>query len=112
MHVPRWGLVVLDVWGTLHDPAHWEEPDAFRPGRFLHADVDPDLLVPQGGGHVATGHRCPGEDVVLATLSVAVRTLARSPHDLPPQDLGYDLTEIITRPRSGVVLTLRADGGD
>jgi fatty-acid peroxygenase len=102
VRVGRWGLVVLDVYGTLHDPNFWSEPDRFRPDRFLGHDVDPNLLVPQGGGEVATGHRCPGEDVVLAMLRVAVRALAGLPHTLPDQDLSYDLTQILTRPRSGV----------
>ena len=103
--VPRWSLVVLDVYGTLHDPAHWDRPDAFLPERFLGDEVDPDLLVPQGGGEVGTGHRCPGEDVVLTMLAVAVRALAGTALALPPQDLRPDLTELPTRPRSGVVLT-------
>ncbi len=106
MRVPRGGVVVLDVYGTLHDPAHWEDPDEFRPERFLAGPVDPDLLVPQGGGDLATGHRCPGEDVVLAMLVVALRVLAGLPLVVPEQDLGYDLSEIPSRPRSGVVLTL------
>jgi fatty-acid peroxygenase len=102
--VPRGGLVVLDVHGTDHDPAHWPDPDAFDPNRFLGGPVDPDALVPQGGGEVTTGHRCPGEGVTLTMIAVAVRALAGSPRTVPPQDLGFDLSRIPTRPRSGVVL--------
>jgi fatty-acid peroxygenase len=104
IRVPRGGLVVLDVHGTDHDPAHWPDPDRFDPERFLGAPVDPDTLVPQGGGDVVTGHRCPGEGVTLTMLAVAVRALARLSPAMPPQDLGYDITRIPTRPRSGVVL--------
>jgi fatty-acid peroxygenase len=106
VRVPRGGLVVLDVHGTDHDPAHWEDPDRFDPNRFLSGTIEPDSLVPQGGGDVRTGHHCPGEDATLTMLAVAVRALARLPHTLPPQDLGFDLSRVPTRPRSGVVLTL------
>jgi fatty-acid peroxygenase len=103
--VPRGGLVVLDVHGTDHDPAHWPDPDRFDPDRFLTGPIDPDTLVPQGGGDVATGHRCPGEDVVLTMIAVAARTLTRLDYTLPPQDLDIDLSRVPTRPRSGVLLT-------
>jgi cytochrome P450 len=108
--LPRGGLVVLDVHGTDHDPAHWPDPDRFDPDRFLQDPVDLDTLVPQGGGDLATGHRCPGEAVTLMMLAVAARVLARTPHTLPAQDLAHDLSRIPTRPRSGVVLEPRAAG--
>ncbi len=109
IRVPRGGLVVLDVYGTLHDPAQWANPEEFDPSRFLAGPVDPDVLVPQGGGDVATGHRCPGEGVVVTLLTVAVRRLAELPHSLPSQELGYDLSEMPTRPKSGVTLDVSHD---
>ena len=104
VRVPRGGLVMLDVHGTDHDPAQWPDPDRFDPNRFLQGPMDPDALVPQGGGDVATGHRCPGEGVTLTMLAVAVRALAGLTRSFPLQDLRFDLSRIPTRPRSGVVL--------
>jgi fatty-acid peroxygenase len=104
VRVRRGALVLLDVHGTDHDPAHWKDPEEFDPGRFLGPAPDPDTLVPQGGGAVATGHRCPGEAVVLGQIAAAVRVLSRTPYRLPPQDLRVDLTRMPTRPSSGVLL--------
>ncbi len=84
LRVPRGGLVVLDVHGTTHDPHVWTHPDSFDPERLLHGVPEPDALIPQGGGSVESGHRCPGEEVVLGTLEVAIVALARRPELLPP----------------------------
>ncbi|RIQ21476.1 cytochrome P450 [Jiangella rhizosphaerae] len=104
--VPAGGYVVLDVHGTDHDPAHWPDPDRFDPGRFLGPPPEPGTLVPQGGGALRTGHRCPGEDVTLVLLEEAVRRLALLPLELPEQDLTVDLARVPTRPRSGVLLSV------
>jgi fatty-acid peroxygenase len=48
--MPRGGLVILDVYGTNHDPRHWPDPQRFDPQRFPNAPVNPDTLMPQGGG--------------------------------------------------------------
>ncbi|AWB91097.1 cytochrome P450 [Aeromicrobium chenweiae] len=69
-------LLVLDVWGTNHDPRIWRDPEAFDPGRFDHTPVTPYNLVPQGGGSAATGHRCPGEDLTVAILATLAGRVA------------------------------------
>lgn len=75
--VPAGSLLVLDVWGTNHDPRMWRDPDTFDPHRFDFTPVTPYNLVPQGGGHRETGHRCPGEDLTLAVLATLVDRVAR-----------------------------------
>jgi fatty-acid peroxygenase len=74
--IPSGTLIVLDLWGTNHDPRTWDDPDAFDPGRFERTPVTPYNLVPQGGGHRTTGHRCPGEDLTLAVLTTLVPRVA------------------------------------
>ncbi len=77
LRVPAGRRVFLDVVGTLRDPAQWPEPMVFSPERFLgDAHVTADALVPQGGGSVLRGHRCPGEDPALGILTVSSTALA------------------------------------
>jgi fatty-acid peroxygenase len=101
-------LVLLDIYGQNHSADLWPEPYTFDPCRFDGLDVDPYTLVPQGGGRVEHGHRCPGEPAVVLILEVLVPRLARLDHDVPEQDDRIPLTRVPTRPRSGMVLRLRS----
>ncbi len=103
--VPEGAMVLLDVYGQNHDADLWGDPYAFRPQRFLEHPAQRDVLIPQGGGDPWTGHRCPGEGVVLGLLeSLAVR-LARLEYDVPDQDLRIPLRRVPARPRSGFVIS-------
>lgn len=102
--------VLLDLHGTNHDPQIWPDPDTFRFDRFIDWDGDPYRLVPQGGGHVETGHRCPGDRVVVELIKVAVSQLLRAELEFPAQNLSIDMTAMPTLPRSGVVLRKRSSG--
>lgn len=102
---PRRRLIMLDIYGTDHDPQVWPEPQRFDPGRFLGREPDPFGFVPQGGGDPATGHRCAGERVTVELLKGAVRLLARLHYDVPDQDLTFPLSRMPTLPRSGFVMT-------
>lgn len=104
VHVPGGRLVLLDVYGTLHDPDLWHAPEEFDPNRFAGREPDPFTLIPQGGGEVTTGHRCPGERVTIELIKTAVRMLTSLSYDLPPQDLRMRLGRMPSRPRSGVVI--------
>jgi len=98
--------MVLDLYGTNHDARLWTDPEEFRPQRFRSWKGDAASLIPQGGGEVATGHRCPGENVTIALLAEAVRMLARQVEfTVPPQDLSIDLHHMPARPRDGFVMT-------
>ncbi|WP_030486112.1 hypothetical protein [Nocardioides aequoreus] len=67
-------MVVLDVPGT-NQHRTWQDPTLFWPERFRGHRPSPFDLVPQGGGDVASGHRCPGESVTLVLLETTVRLL-------------------------------------
>lgn len=99
-------LVLLDLYGTNHDPALWDSPEEFRPERFSQLGSEASRrLIPQGGGDRSTGHRCPGEWITMHTLTLAVHFLTRCmSYEMPAQDLDFSLQRMPTRPRSGVRL--------
>ena len=107
-HVREGERVVLDVVGTLRDPVQWPQPLLFDPSRFLGGQsIDPDALVPQGGGSVAGGHRCPGEDPVLGILAAAVTALTLLEAETVSDDLRVDERRTPARPADGVRLRPR-----
>lgn len=98
--------VLFDVYGTNRDPRVWDEPDAFRPGRFAGRAESPFDLVPQGGGDHAAGHRCAGEWATVEILKAAVRVLTRDMrYDVPAQDLSVNLSRMPAIPASRFVIT-------
>jgi fatty-acid peroxygenase len=109
--IPAGAMVVLDLYGQNHDPAQWGDPYTFRPERFLGRDIGPFELVPQGGGDPRTGHRCPGEQIVVSVLSALVAKLARLEYAVPEQDLEISLRRLPARPADGVVLAVHGSSG-
>ncbi|WP_017612644.1 cytochrome P450 [Nocardiopsis salina] len=102
---PEDSWVLLDLYGTNHDPRSWADPDAFRPERFVDREPTPYDLVPQGGGPFDSGHRCPGERLTIATVETMVRLLSHTDHTLPAQDLTYTMASMPALPRSGLLIS-------
>jgi fatty-acid peroxygenase len=103
-------MVLLDLYGQLHDGEVFEEPYAFRPERWLDREIGEFDLVPQGGGDPRTGHRCPGEQITVAVLAALAVRLARLDAELPPQDLDIALHRIPALPAGRIRLRVRAAG--
>lgn len=97
-------LVLLDVFGQLHHPGVFPDPWTFDPGRHLGGEPDPFTLVPQGGGDIPTGHRCPGEPAVVDLLGELAVRLAAAWHHVPEQDLRVTRHRVPARVRSGMVV--------
>ena len=97
--------VLLDLYGTNHDPRIWPEPDTFQPERFRRWDGSAYDFVPQGAGDHHRGHRCPGEWITIEIMKQAVRLLTTAMHyDVPEQDLRIDLSQMPAKPKSGFVI--------
>lgn len=98
--------VLLDFVGTLTSPKEWEDAGSFNPERFLEVDDAEDLVafIPQGGGDVRAGHRCPGEKIAVTALSAAVAALCRPGVHISgeTEDRTFPWTQMLTRPSTGV----------
>ena len=106
---------ILDLYATTHDRQIWGDPERFRPSRFSGIEIDPNTLIPQGGGHYRDDHRCPGEPSTIALLEASVLALSRSlDYRVPDQDLRVSLRHFPALPESGFIaagMTWRG-GGD
>jgi fatty-acid peroxygenase len=97
--------VVLDVYGTNRHPSTWPDGELFRPERFEGRQGSGFDSIPQGGGDLATGHRCPGETVTVELTKSALRLLASEvSYTVPQQDLEVSLARMPALPASGFVI--------
>lgn len=102
-HVPAGARIVIDIQGTDLDPASWEHPHEFQPERFL-GRTDYEALtafIPQGGGDVARGHRCPGEKLAIGGLATAIAALSDPRVTILGDGLDVNRRRLPTRPSSG-----------
>lgn len=105
-HFRKGTLVLLDLYGTNHDPRIWEKPYEFRPERFRYWDGNPFDFIPQGGGDYDKGTRCPGEWITVELLKISMDFLANHlEYRVPLQDLFYSLRRMPTLPKSRFVMS-------
>lgn len=91
--------VLLDIYGTNHDPRIWTEPQRFDPERFLKRTPSRFEFIPQGGGDAHANHRCPGEGIAIGLMKLAVSLLVnRSQYTVPPQNLEIRMNRLPALP--------------
>jgi fatty-acid peroxygenase len=97
--------VLLDLYGTNHDPRIWDDPESFRPERFRTWNGSAFNFISQGGGDYYQDHRCPGEWITIDLLkrSVTILTSAME-YDVPEQDLRISLRQMPAIPKSRFVI--------
>ena len=94
-------LVLLDVYGSNHDKKHWKKANRFCPENFADRVNTSYAFIPQGGGDVASSHRCPGEGVTMKLMKVSLDFLLNKiEYEVPKQDLRVSLVRIPTLPKS------------
>ena len=98
--------MLLDLYGTNHDPQLWEHPEVFDPERFRDWNGSRFNLIPQGGGDYYINHRCPGEWITIALMKVTLNFLIQSlKYDVPDQNLKISLSKMPTILKSGFVIS-------
>ena len=103
---PQGRRVLLDLYGTNHDPQLWENPEAFYPERFRQWNESRFNFIPQGGGDYYINHRCPGEWITIELMKVTLNFLTQSlEYNVPKQNLGIGLSQMPTIPKSGFVIS-------
>ena len=89
--IPKGALLVANFWSVFKDPTVWQDPDQFKPERFLNEDgkaVKPDELIP-----FSIGRRyCFGEHLAKMELFIFFSYLMhqftiKKPDNSPPLTL-------------------------
>ena len=78
-HIPKDTTVIVNLWSLHHDPDIWDDPNDFKPQRFLDDDgnfVPPraDLFLPFSGGRRV----CIGESLARIELFLVLARLLHS----------------------------------
>lgn len=103
---PKGRRVVLDLYGTNHDPKEWKNPDEFNPDRFANWNENPFNFISQGGGYHNLGHRCPGEWITVELLKLSLDHLVnRLVYDVPAQNLKINYSRLPALPQSHFIIS-------
>lgn len=106
---PEWReRILIDTTHTNAALSAWWQADEFDPERLLGVDFESiTAFVPQGGGEVETGHRCPGEKIAVSSLATTVAALSAPQVAIAPEGLDFDWRAMPTRPEGGPMVRAR-----
>jgi cytochrome P450 len=90
-------------------PELYANPDRFRPGRWFSLKPSPYEYMPFGAGQ----RRCPGAWLAMTNLKVALAALLSRLRPSVPEGARIDrMYAVVTMPKNGLPLDLRARDGD
>lgn len=104
--IPAKSRVMVNAWAIGRDPASWDEPETFRPARFLEPGVADFKgsnfeFIPFGSGR----RSCPGMQLGLYALEMAVAHLLHCftwelPDGMKPSEMDMGDVFGLTAPRA------------
>lgn len=98
--IPKGTVIMPSLEATKHDPTVWENPDEFRPERFLNESgtfcMSKDFALPFGAGH----RQCPGKTFAMNMLFLFTTAFlqafnVRMPNGVKPYKFSENLTGTI-----------------
>lgn len=108
VRIPKDSIVLMPQWVLHRDPRFFEDPDAFRPERWIREPTDKRpkySYYPFGGGpRVCLGEPFAMAEGVLVLASIAQNWRIRSVSDEVPELL----PSIVLRPEGGMRMTLHS----
>ncbi|KAJ4826687.1 hypothetical protein Tsubulata_043048 [Turnera subulata] len=106
--MPKGMTVVMNVYSVMRDPKVWEDPNEFKPERFLVSDKEQDKqgeaarglcdFVPFGGGR----RQCPGTNLSMSITHASVAAMVQC----FDWKVANSANKANLEPRSGLTLSL------
>ncbi|KAF2319437.1 hypothetical protein GH714_015832 [Hevea brasiliensis] len=107
--IPKETLVLINLYSIMRDPELWDNPDEFKPERFLvsHKETNRQnhLLgyVPFGGGR----RMCPGSHLALTIIHITVASMVQCfDWKVPGEDGDGDGGKVNMEAKSGVIMSM------
>ncbi|XP_022081995.1 cytochrome P450 2U1-like [Acanthaster planci] len=72
--IPKGSVLFINLWSVMNDPTEWDQPQEFRPERFLASDlkvVKPDAFMPFSAGPRV----CMGEQLAKMELFIFITSV-------------------------------------
>ncbi|TKY49551.1 steroid 17alpha-monooxygenase or 17alpha-hydroxyprogesterone aldolase [Spatholobus suberectus] len=95
-HIEAGTRVIINAWAIARDPKYWDQPEEFKPERFLNNSIDVKgndfQLIPFGAGR----RGCPGTMFAMLVNELALANLIHQfDWSLPCGDNTLDMSETI-----------------
>ncbi|XP_006351418.1 cytochrome P450 71A2-like [Solanum tuberosum] len=92
-HIPAKTQVIINAWAIGRDPLSWDDPEEYRPERFLNSDIDVKglnfELIPFGAGR----RGCPGTAFAIVVIELALAKIVHNFNFALSKEEELDMTE-------------------